>query len=333
MVRAAFRRVKDAPACGAFSRVRGLRPGGRPTSVAPVNADVGLLARTLRSTVHIRARIPREHASAQILGTERMGSGFVVDPNGLLLTVNYVVLGADDVRVVTLDDRAYEAEIVRQDFHSGLALLRVAARDLPALPLRRTTDLALGEGVFIVASVGEGSARVADGAVSYLGPFDANWEYVLERAIMTTAMNPGLGGGPLIDARGRVLGISSLNLNDIGRFSLSIPADYYLDARDAFFSGARPPGDARAWLGIFCHAMNDQVVIAGMLADGPGDRAGLKPGDVVVAVDGQDVTDRRSLYRLLWTHRPGEPVVLEVVRGKDRHVITVASGNAEEYFS
>jgi S1-C subfamily serine protease len=298
-----------------------------------VNADVGLLARTLRSTVHIRARIPREHASAQILGTERMGSGLVVDGGGLLLTVNYVVLGAEEVKVVTLDDRAYVAEVVRQDFHSGLALLRVAGRDLPPLPLRRTADLELGEGVFIVASVGEGSARVADGAISYLGPFDANWEYVLEHAIMSTAMNPGLGGGPLVDARGRVVGVASLNLNDIGRFSLSIPADYYLDARDAFVSGNRPAGDARAWLGIFCHAMNDRVVIAGMLNDGPGERAGLKPGDVVVAVDGRDVTDRRSLYRLLWTHRPGEPVVLEVMRGTERHVITVASGNAEEFFA
>ena len=150
---------------------------------------------------------------------------------------------------------------------------------------------------------------------------------------MATAMNPGLGGGPLIDTQGRVAGIASLNLNDIGRFSLSIPADYYLDARDAFVSGARPGGDPRAWLGIFCHAMNDQVVIAGMLSHGPGERAGLKPGDVVVAVDGQGVTDRRSLYRLFWAHRPGEPVVLEVVRGKDRHRITVESGNAEEFFA
>jgi S1-C subfamily serine protease len=298
-----------------------------------VNADVGLLARTLRSTFHIRARIPREHPSAQILGTERMGSGFVVDAGGFLLTVNYVVVGAEEVKVVGLDDKAYLAEIVRQDFHSGLALLRVAERGLPALPLRRTDDLTLGESIFIVASVGEGSARVADGAVSYIGPFDANWEYVLERSIMATAMNPGLGGGPLIDAQGRVAGVASLNLNDIGRFSLSIPADYYLDARDAFVSGTRPLGDPRAWLGIFCHAMNDQVVVAGMLADGPGERAGLKPGDVIVAVDGHDVADRRSLYRLFWAHRPGEPIRLEVVRGKDRHVITVESGNAEEFFA
>ena len=67
------------------------------------------------------------------------------------------------------------------------------------------------------------AARVSNGAVSYIGPFDANWEYVLDRAVMTTAMNPGLGGGPLLDPRGEVLGVVSLNLNEIGRFSLAIP--------------------------------------------------------------------------------------------------------------
>src|SRR5262249_26824952 len=154
---------------------------------------------------------------------------------------------------------------------------------LPALALRSTHDLALGEDTFIVASVGEGGARVSSGAVSYLGPFDANWEYVLEHAIMTTAMNPGLGGGPLLDTLGRVVGVASLNLNEIGRFSLSIPADYYLNARDDFLGGQRPPSATRAWLGIFCYAVKDHVVIAGLLPGGPGEQAGLKAGDVVLS--------------------------------------------------
>ena len=145
-----------------------------------------------------------------------------------------------------LDQREYVAEVVRHDFTSGLGLIRIAEGGLPALPLRRSTDLRLGDEVFLVASAGEGSARISNGGVSYLGPFDANWEYVLERAIMTTAMNPGLGGGPLLDMQGDVVGIVSLNLNEIGRFSLAIPAEYYLDARDEFLAGGgRGMGDAR----------------------------------------------------------------------------------------
>jgi S1-C subfamily serine protease len=286
----------------------------------------------LPSVVHVHAQIPEQHPSVRILGTERMGSGVVVERDGLILTVNYVVLGAEQVRITLLDKRDYMAEVVAQDFASGLALVRIG-ESVPALPLRPSGGLALGDEIFIVASVGEGNVRLSNGAVSYLGPFDANWEYVLERGIMATAMNPGLGGGPLLDTRGAVVGIVSLNLNEIGRFSLSIPVDYYLDGRDAFLAGRRPAAGTRAWLGIFCYAVKDHVVIAGLLPGGPGEQAGLKPGDVVLAVDGQDIADRRSLYRLLWTHRPGEPVTLKVFRGRELHVVTVASGDVEEFFA
>jgi S1-C subfamily serine protease len=298
-----------------------------------VNAAVGLIERVLPSTTHIQAQIPEGHPSAGILGTERMGSGLVVDEAGLVLTVNYVVLGAERIKVTLLDQRSYIGDVVRSDFASGLALVRIPEERLPALPLRRTSDLELGEECFIVASVGEGGARIANGAVSYLGPFDANWEYVLDRAIMTTAMNPGLGGGPLLDQRGRVLGVVSLNLNEIGRFSLAVPSDYYLDGRDAFLAGRPPISGSRAWLGIFCYAVKDHVVIAGVLSGGPGERAGLKAGDVVLAVDSHDVGDRRSLYRLLWAHRPGDPVTLKIFRGREMRTVTVATGDVEKFFS
>jgi S1-C subfamily serine protease len=297
-----------------------------------VNAAVGLIERILPSTVHLQAQIPDAHPSARILGTERMGSGMVVDPDGLVLTVNYVVLGAEQVKVTFLDQRSYIAEVVRHDFASGLALVRIPEQRLPALPLRRSVDLTPGEEAFIVASIGDGAARVASGAISYIGPFDANWEYVLDRAIMTTAMNPGLGGGPLLDTHGRVTGVVSLNLNEIGRFSLAIPSDYYLDARDAFLGGRPRASTTRAWLGIFCYAVKEHVVIAGLLPGGPGEQAGLKAGDVILAIEGQDVGDRRSLYRLLWAHRPGDPVTLKIFRGREMRTVTVASGDVEKFF-
>lgn len=298
-----------------------------------MNAAVSLIGRVLPATVHVRSTIPSTHPSARLLGTERMGSGTIIDPSGLVLTVNYVVMGASEVRVTLLDEREYVAEVVKHDFGSGLGLLRIASGDLPSLPLRKSSDLALGDEVFLVASVGEGGARVANGAVSWLGPFDANWEYVLERAIMTTSMNPGLGGGPLLDTLGRVVGVVSLNLNEIGRFSLAIPSEYYLDARTEFLGGGRTGMGTRAWLGVFCYAMNNHVVIAGILPGGPAERAGLKAGDVVLSVDGQDVADRATLYRHLWTRRPGEAVSLTVYRGSESRQVTVDSGDAVEFFA
>src|SRR5438477_11401550 len=111
--------------------------------------------------VHLQARIPESHPSARILGTERMGSGTIVDAAGLILTVNYVVLVAEQVRVTLLDQRAYVAEVVRHVYASGLALVRIPADHLLALPLRRTTDLLPGHVVSNVTSISEGGARVA----------------------------------------------------------------------------------------------------------------------------------------------------------------------------
>jgi len=292
------------------------------------------MSKVLPATVHIRADIPEGHPSSRILGTERMGTGTIIDPSGLVLTVNYVVLGAPQVRVTLLDQRAYVADVVHHDFASGLALIRLPDHGLTSLPLRRLAGLELGDDTFIVASVGEGAARVSNGAISYIGPFDANWEYVLERAVMTTAMNPGLGGGPLLDARGEVLGVVSLNLNEIGRFSLVVPAEYYLDATDRFLAHSLAVGlPGRAWLGIFSYAMKEHVVIAGLLPGGPGEQAGLKAGDVILAVDGDEVRDRRTFYELLWRRRPGDEVTLRVFRGRQEQTVRVASGDVEEFFA
>jgi S1-C subfamily serine protease len=297
-----------------------------------VNAAVSLMGKVLPATVHLQADIPESHPSARILGTERMGTATIIDPSGLLLTVNYVVLGARRVRVTLLDKRAYDAEVLRHDFVSGLALVRIPEQGLPALPLRRLQGLEAGQDCFMVASVGEGAARISNGAITAVGPFDANWEYVLERSVMTTAMNPGLGGGPLLDPLGQVIGVVSLNLNEVGRFSLAVPAEYYLDARDAFVSGTRAR-DTRAWLGVFSYAMKDHVVIAGLLPGGPGEQAGLKAGDVILAVDGQEVVDRRTFYHLLWKRQAGEQVALRVFRGREARTLFVATGDVEEFFA
>ena len=298
-----------------------------------VNASVHLLGRVLPATVHIKSQIPADHPSARILGTERMGSGTVIDTNGLILTVNYVVLGASEITVTLLDQQEYAGTVVKHDFRSGLGLVRIGETGLPALPMRRSTEAHVGDDIFILASIGGGQARLSTGNISYIGPFDANWEYVIDRGIMTTAMNPGLGGGPLLNSLGHVLGVVSLNLNEIGKFSLAIPSEYYLDAKDAFLAAGAPGMGTRAWLGVFCYAMNDHVVVAGVLPGGPGDLAGLKAGDVILGVDDRDVADRATLYRYMWTRQPGEPVAVRIFRGNQARTVTIAAGDVVAFFA
>jgi S1-C subfamily serine protease len=299
-----------------------------------MNASVRLLEETLPATVHLRVQVPDDHPSAAVLGTERVGTGTLVDAGGLVVTVNYVVLGAQSAQVTLVDGRELLGEVIAQDFATGVALLKVPAVSLPVLPVRMPPEIGVGEDIFIVASVGDGGRRASSGAVTSIGPFDANWEYTLERAIFTTAMNPGLGGGPLIDTSGRLVGIVSLNLNEIGRFSLSIPIECYREHREELLRyGRRPSRPARAWLGLYCYTLRNHIVIAGLLAGAPGEQAGLTQGDVLLAIDEREVASRRELYEQLWSRRPGERVVLRVYRNGELVTLEVTAGDVEEFFA
>ena len=298
-----------------------------------MNATVKLIELVVPATVALKAEVPETHPSAQILGTERLGTGVVVDPAGLVLTVNYVVLGAQAIEVTLLDNATVGAAIVAQDFASGLAVLDIGAKALSALRSCSSRELSIGQEVFIVAAAGDNQRRANNGGISALGPFDAYWEYSLDQGITTTAMNPGFGGAPLLDLRGRVAGIVSLDLNEIGRFTLAVPMDHYLEHREELLRyGRRVTRPSRAWIGFYCYTFRDHVVIAGVLPGAPGQQAGLKAGDVVLAVNGKRIADRHALYVYLWTHRPGELINFRIFRDNQVTQIAVPSGNAEEFF-
>jgi S1-C subfamily serine protease len=299
-----------------------------------VNASVKLIQLVVPATVALRSEIAESHPSAQILGTERLGTGVCIDDAGLILTVNYVVLGARSVEVSLLDDTRLEGKVAAQDFATGLAVIDVGRPPLAALPLGASRELTPGQEVFIVAAASDNQRRANNGTITSLEPFDAYWEYSLERAITTTAMNPGLGGAPLCDTFGRVVGIVSLDLSEVGRFTLAIPGDLYVEHRDELLRyGRRTTQPSRAWIGLYCYTFRDHVVIAGVLPGGPGDQAGLKAGDVVLAVDGQRISNRHGLYAYLWSHRPGDVVSFRVFRNNQIAEVTVPSGNAEEFFA
>jgi S1-C subfamily serine protease len=299
-----------------------------------VNASVKLIEEVTPSTVAIHVTVPQHHPSAAILGTERMGSGAIVDPAGYILTVNYIAIGASSIQVTLLDDSQHEAEIAAQDFASGIAVLKIAAGRFPAVPLHSSADLRPGDEVFLVASSGEGNGRrLSGGGLMTVAPFDAYWEYCLDRALICTAMNPGLGGGPMFDLKGRMTGVTSLNLGEVGKFSLAIPVEHFVDHREELLRyGRRVSRPSRAWLGMYSYPLRDHIVIAGLVPGSPGEKAGLKAGDVILAIDGQEVFDRRKLYEQLWSRRAGESVAFRIFRNNGVRTIAVVSGNAEEFY-
>ena len=298
-----------------------------------MDASVELVKRLLPSVVYIHTEVVPSHPSTKILGDERSGTGAVVGREGLILTVNYVVMGGKTIEVAFDRGRTQRAEIIAQDFDMGLAVLKVKRKDLPTPPTVSSEELTRGKPVFALASLGARERRVAGGVVTYLGEFEAYWEYRLERGIVSSAANPGPGGGPLFTMLGQMVGVVSLNLSEIARNSLSIPIECYEMNREELLRHgrvvSRPP---RAWLGVFAHPLEEGVVVAGVVPNGPGARSGVQEGDVIVALDSQEVPTLKELYLNLWRHGPGDRIELEVLRDNELRVVHVTGGDRAEFY-
>ena len=298
-----------------------------------MDAPVPLVKFLLETVVNLHATVPRDHPSASILGQERMGSGVVVDESGLILTVNYVVMGAQTVHVTFLKGRRTKGEVIAQDFETGLALVRVKRQGLRVAALAPTQALERGSSVVAVGSTATQERRVAGGLVTYVGEFEAYWEYLLDRGIVSSAANPGYGGGGLFDLNGRLLGILYLNLNEVARSSLAIPVDAFQAHEDELVRYGRVMSrPRRAWLGVFAHALEEGVVVAGVVPGGPGEVAGLREGDLIMSFNAEEIGSRRDLYMRLWRHEPGERLDIEVMRDKKLCRFEVTGGDRAEFF-
>jgi S1-C subfamily serine protease len=291
-----------------------------------VDAPVGIPRRAVPSTVYVESRVPSGHPSAALLGDERVGAGVAVAPDRVL-TAHYVVMGASQIAVTGFDGRPRQVRSTRLSHETGLAQLELDGPELLPVRLAARGAAAPGLPVFLLTCGSPRERKGASGVVISVGPFEAFWEYQLDHAILTTAMNPGLAGAPLLDREARLLGIVSLGLTAVGRYSLAIPLDLYLDETWAEVQ------QRRAWLGLFPHVLEGSVTLTGVVPNGPAERAGLGRGDVIVSVDGVAVTSLRELYTQIWRKRPGEVVRMQVLRDGAIRPLEVVAADRYEFFA
>lgn len=298
-----------------------------------MNANLGLLHAILPATVDLKIKVPENHPSTRNLGSERVGSGTLVDPDGFILTVHYVVLGAQSITVTMVDGEHYPGQLAAQDQETGLALVKIPARDLPFLRPAPPESLAVGQGAIIVASSGETERRVSGGYVTSTESFDGHWEYLLEKTIRLTAFNPGFGGGTLTDMRGRLMGVVSLNLNQVGKFSLAIPIEYYLQHEQELKQFGRVQSrPRRSWLGFYTQGFGGHLVVAGVVPGGPAEKSGLREGDIILGVEHKDIRSRPDLYREIWKKRPGERISFRILREEESLNLDVVTGDRSDFY-
>src|SRR5688572_1815288 len=293
-----------------------------------MDAPVTVPRNVVPSVVFLRSEVPAAHPSAAMLGTERLGTGVAVAEDRIL-TAHYLVLGAATLEVTCFDGRPRAVRRTLIDHDSGLAVLVLDGSPLP--PARTSADARPGLPVFLISCTAERERKGTTGHVTRIGPFEAFWEYMLDRAISTTAINPGLAGAPLFDPSGALLGLVSLGMTTVGRYSLAIPIDLYLERREAMDEGANGRR-ARAWIGFYPQGFDGGVVISGVVAKGPAENAGLQSGDLVLSVDGEPVTTLRELYGAIWKKGPGEGLRLQVLRDSAIRVVEVTAGDRDAFY-
>ncbi len=285
----------------------------------------------LRSVVGVKALVPPDAFTAQSLGTERVGSGVVIRPDGLIATIGYIVTEAESIWLTTHDGRAIPGHALAHDFETGFGLIQALGRlDLPALPVEAGEAPQPGD-VAVLASAG-GRKHALRCTIAARQEFAGYWEYMLDEALFTAPAHPSWGGAGLIGGDGRLMGIGSLVMQQQdgkGRrvdLNMVVPASLLPPVLDDLLNYGRPNRPARPWLGLYAGEDEEGVLVSSTARNGPAQKAGLQEGDRLVVVGGQKVSDLASLWRAVWAcGSAGARVPVTIAREATPRDFTIAS--------
>lgn len=268
---------------------------------------------------------------------QSLGSGFIISPDGYILTNNHVVADADEI-IVRLSDRSeMKAKLVGTDPRSDVALLKIDGKNLPVLKLGKSQDLKAGQWVVAIGSPFGFDHTVTQGIISAIGRSLPNESYV--PFIQTDVpINPGNSGGPLFNLTGEVVGINSQIYTRSGGFmgvSFAIPIDVAMDVANQLKAGGKV---SRGWLGVVIQEVNKDLaesfgldkpagaLVAQVLDDGPAAKGGLQVGDVILSMNGQPIVMSADLPHLVGALKAGSKATLEVVRDGKRKTLDLTVG-------
>jgi S1-C subfamily serine protease len=292
----------------------------------------------LPAVVGVHTTIPENRRSAQTLGSEREGHGIVINDEGLIVTIGYLIMEADTITVTDSEGRAFPASIIGYDYESGFGLIRTEVPPPIKPMLFGDSDSLALRGEAYVAGVG-GEKATLKVKVAGRREFAGYWEYLLDNAIFTVPAYPLWGGSALVGMDGTLLGVGSLLVQEaLGPGSPAFPGNMYVPINrlkpvfDELVETGRLSTPPRPWLGLYTVEHMGQLVVGGISEGGPADRAGLKRGDILQALNGDVLDDVGDFYKRLWASGPaGSVVTLRMERDSDAFEVTVRTGDRAKY--
>jgi S1-C subfamily serine protease len=313
---------------------------GLALPVVAVAAALALLApaaragprETVGAVMGLRAEVPAEARTAETLGRERTGSAVVIDAAGLAVTIGYLILEASAVDLYDAEGKRVPAEIVGYDHETGFGLVR-ATLPTATVPvsLGTSAEVAVGDPLLVLSRDG-GALGGRETKLASRREFAGYWEYLLPDALFTTPPHPAFAGAALIDRQGRLVGIGSLGVGDAAAPEVQSPGNMFvpIDALKPILGDllalGRRDAPGHPWLGVSAQEHGGHLVVRSVADDGPAKTAGIRPGDVLLAVGGTQVETLAAFYRGLWgLGEPGVPVPLRVLRQNRVLELTVPS--------
>jgi S1-C subfamily serine protease len=308
-----------------------------PLSVQPRPENFAYdLEAALSSLVGLRAIVPADAFTAETLGTERSGNGVLIR-DGVVLTIGYLITEAETIWLHLADGRAVPGHMLAYDQETGFGVVQALARlDLPVLPLGQSKTTKVGDPVVVAGHGGRKHSVVA--RIAAKQEFAGNWEYVLDEAIFTAPAHPFWGGAAMIGRAGELLGIGSLQVQQVREsgtpepLNMIVPIDILKPILEDLLTLGRPNRPPRPWLGLNATEIDDKIVIARVSNGGPARGANLRTGDIVLAVADREVSDLAAFFRRVWSlGKAGVEVPLTIYRDGRTFEARVTSGDRNRF--
>ncbi len=306
---------------------------------AELEARVSALRAANAAVVGVNALAVDDARSIETLGRRRQGSGVVIDADGLVLTIGYLILEAEQVDIVIEGEHTVPARVVAYDLASGFGLLQALA-PVKVAPVKLGASAAVSsDEPLMISSGGEDGERSLAQMVSRRA-FTGYWEYHIDGALFTSPPRSDHSGAGLFNAKGELLGIGSLVVgNALGDDHPRTPGNMFvpIDLLKPILGEMRREGasrnSSRAWLGMNCVEQAGDVRVLRVNRDSPAEEAGLLPGDRIVSIDGTAVDQLETLYKTLWRSAVQRDVVLEIRRSGQLQTVTVHSVDRRQTLS